>query len=383
MKNINPTYQSTSLCPDSDTLLRFSKGEIVGGNADQIEKHIASCSMCSDELEGILQLGPNEELSSIVSELNALIDSKAQKKHRLSVGYWLGIAASLALVLSISFLSYYYFSGLNSNHVLAENLYRNESVWKGKYLGKDLPNGANHTEVSTSNVGKTNGKRNQAASPVTLANEVATDQEKSDAVYDMKLAETVTVVTLGKVETTLPKPDSAPSTTNSPKGISSGLATVPAPSITASESTVQRAKSERELASQTSERKKINPGLAINTTETMGGAEKTSTKSDEVFIMVEEMPQFYAKEYSSFLEYIRANLPNSVLTDQIQGTIYIEFIVEPDGKVSNTRIVKGLTPEIDSEVLKVVEKSPPWKPGRQRGAPVRVSLTHQLKISLN
>ncbi len=383
MKNNNPTYQSTSLCPDSDTLLRFSKGEIVGGNAEQIERHIATCSMCSDELEGILQLGPNEELSSIVSELNALIDSKAQEKHRLSVGYWLGIAASLALVLSISFLSYYYFSGLNSSPVLAENLYRNESVWKGKYLGKDLPNGANHTGVLTSNVGKTNGKRNQAASLVTLANEVATGQEKADAIYDMKLAEAVTVVTLGKVETISPKPDSAPSTTNSPKGIASGLATVSAPSIAASESTVQRAQSGRDLSSKMVESKKTSTNSGINAYELLGGAEKGGTKSDEVFIMVEEMPQFYAKDYSPFLEYIRANLPNSVLTHQIQGTIYIEFIVEPDGKVSNTRIVKGLTPEIDSEVLKVVEKSPPWKPGRQRGTPVRVLLTHQLKICLN
>lgn len=95
---------------------------------------------------------------------------------------------------------------------------------------------------------------------------------------------------------------------------------------------------------------------------------------DEPFIMVEVMPSFRGGDINKFREYIqkRTNYPQEALDRKIQGRVFLTFIIETNGSVSNVTVVKGVDPIIDNEAVKAIQSSPDWNPGLQRGQPVRV-----------
>jgi len=96
------------------------------------------------------------------------------------------------------------------------------------------------------------------------------------------------------------------------------------------------------------------------------------------FVVVEEMPNFGEGGIDQFRnEYIAKNLkyPDVAAENGIQGRVYINFVVEPDGRVTNVKVVRGVDPSLDKEAVRVVSSSPKWKPGKQRGKPVRVQFT--------
>ena len=75
------------------------------------------------------------------------------------------------------------------------------------------------------------------------------------------------------------------------------------------------------------------------------------------------------------LGFISRNIhyPEEAKKDGIQGRVFIGFVIEEDGSVSNVRNLRGVDSELDAEAMRVVESMPKWKPGMQRGQAVRVS----------
>jgi len=100
-----------------------------------------------------------------------------------------------------------------------------------------------------------------------------------------------------------------------------------------------------------------------------GGAEP-----DEPFFLVEVMPSFKGGDINKFRDWVqkRTNYPQIAIDNKIQGRVFLTFIIEPDGAVSNVTVVKGVDPIIDNEAIKSIQASPKWSPGLQRGQPVRV-----------
>jgi len=74
--------------------------------------------------------------------------------------------------------------------------------------------------------------------------------------------------------------------------------------------------------------------------------------------------------------------PEVATLNGIQGRVYVIFIVEKDGSVTNGKVVKGVDPLINDEALKAVMSSPKWTPGKQRGTAVRVSYIIMLNFQL-
>ena len=72
----------------------------------------------------------------------------------------------------------------------------------------------------------------------------------------------------------------------------------------------------------------------------------------------------------------------SDLDDAEQGKIFVSFVVEKDGSVSNIRIIKGLTDRLNVAAMKVVEKMPKWKPALNNGKLVRSKFTLPISIAL-
>ncbi len=93
------------------------------------------------------------------------------------------------------------------------------------------------------------------------------------------------------------------------------------------------------------------------------------------FTPVEQMPEFKGGDIDKFREWVqkRTKYPKVAQVNNVHGKVYISFIVENDGSVTNVKVIKGVDPLIDDEAVKAVESSPKWTPGKQSGVPVSVS----------
>lgn len=98
---------------------------------------------------------------------------------------------------------------------------------------------------------------------------------------------------------------------------------------------------------------------------------------DKVFFIVENMPRFNFGYLDEFNKYVSQTLryPAVAAKMGIEGKVYVSFVVEASGVVSNVKVVRGISPQLDSAAVRVIQKSPTWIPGTQRGKSVRVSFT--------
>ncbi len=102
--------------------------------------------------------------------------------------------------------------------------------------------------------------------------------------------------------------------------------------------------------------------------------EKSEVFEGEIFQIVEEMPSFPGGE-AKLMEYIANNIkyPQIARETGIQGRVFVGFVIEPDGSVSNVKLLRGIGGGCDEEAMRVIKSLPKWKPGKQRGKAVRVS----------
>ena len=96
----------------------------------------------------------------------------------------------------------------------------------------------------------------------------------------------------------------------------------------------------------------------------------------KIFDVVEEMPAFPGGE-AKLMEYVAKNIkyPQIARETGIQGRVFVGFVVEPDGSISNVKLLRGLGGGCDEEAVRIVKSMPKWKPGKQHGKLVRVSYT--------
>lgn len=108
------------------------------------------------------------------------------------------------------------------------------------------------------------------------------------------------------------------------------------------------------------------------------------TEEVEIFSIVENMPEFPGGELA--LHRFIANTlryPRVAMENGIQGKVYVTFVVERDGSVSNVKILKGVDASLDNEALRVMKLLPKWQPGSQGGKTVRVSYNVPINFVFN
>ncbi len=98
-------------------------------------------------------------------------------------------------------------------------------------------------------------------------------------------------------------------------------------------------------------------------------------ETDEIFLIVEEEPEFPGG-MSAFQKYIKNNMhyPRHARQMGVEGKVFVEAVVGKDGTLTEIKVLKGVGAGCDEEALRVVQQSPQWKPGRQRGNPVRTRI---------
>ena len=99
---------------------------------------------------------------------------------------------------------------------------------------------------------------------------------------------------------------------------------------------------------------------------------------------VEEMPRFMGKGMEGFMEWTQKNLryPSEAAEYGIQGRVYVQFTVNPNGEVVDAKVIKGVHPALDTEALRLVMSSPKWTPGKKDGKPVKMQITFPVVFAL-
>ena len=103
----------------------------------------------------------------------------------------------------------------------------------------------------------------------------------------------------------------------------------------------------------------------------------------EIFTVVEQQPGFPGGDIER-IKFLQKNIkyPQMARESGIQGTVYVTFVVEPNGSISHVSILRGIGGGCDEEAIRVIESMPKWNPGKQRGKPVRVQFNMPIKFTL-
>jgi protein TonB len=115
-----------------------------------------------------------------------------------------------------------------------------------------------------------------------------------------------------------------------------------------------------------------------------GGTASNGTETVTDFKSLEVMPVPYGGA-SAWSKFLSKNLryPDMAIDQHIQGKVWVSFIIEADGKLSNFKVERGVGYGLDEEALRVLKLAPAWKPGIQNGHPVRVQYTIPINFQLS
>ena len=104
--------------------------------------------------------------------------------------------------------------------------------------------------------------------------------------------------------------------------------------------------------------------------------EEEEEAAQQIFTVVEEMPEFPGGQ-GELLKYLGKSIRYPVIAQEngIQGRVVCAFVINRDGSIVDAEVLRGVDPSLDKEALRVINSMPKWKPGKQRGKPVRVKYT--------
>jgi len=124
--------------------------------------------------------------------------------------------------------------------------------------------------------------------------------------------------------------------------------------------------------------------LALKKDEANFNALSEKSKMEgEIFTVVEDQPTFKGG-MQALSDHLASNLqyPAQARQQGIEGRVFVQFVVEKDGSLSNVTSVKGIGGGCDEEAVRVLKESPKWKPGKQRGKPVKVRMILPITFNL-
>lgn len=120
--------------------------------------------------------------------------------------------------------------------------------------------------------------------------------------------------------------------------------------------------------------------------ETSGGIAETAPtiNVNTVFNGAEVMPS-YKEGMEGMIRYLqrKMNYPARSKRMGVEGTVYVEFVVNREGKVIDLKIVRGISEDCDKEAMRVISSMPAWNPGSQQGIPVSVRMVMPVKFKIS
>lgn len=107
-------------------------------------------------------------------------------------------------------------------------------------------------------------------------------------------------------------------------------------------------------------------------------------EKEKIYVSVEKEPSFPGGKEAMF-EYVdkALNYPDSAKEAGIEGTVFINFVINKDGSITNVKVRKGVNEALNEEAIRVVKNMPDWNPGKIRYKPVRVQYRVPVRFSLD
>ncbi len=129
----------------------------------------------------------------------------------------------------------------------------------------------------------------------------------------------------------------------------------------------------------------VNTSVNKDVTEEEVVAPNKVIQEEEVvnFYVIEEKPEFPGGE-EAMMKWIAANVkyPEIAKENGVTGKVFIQFVIDKDGKVTDVQVLRGVDSYLDKEALRVVSAMPAWTPGKQRGKTVKVSFQLPINFKL-
>jgi len=389
---INSLFTASG-CLTADALEKLASGTLSPALSRQAEAHIAGCGLCSDALDGIMTWQRQNQVSvykdeaefstspagkseaektfgNKVNHINERLHDRVkfhretatskQKKRLGPVPAWLAVAASVVLFAGIYLI-------LQQNRPVKENVAVNQAEYDEMVVLPSNPDSLVKREApAVIAENKPQAGKRGIPSPavvngvITFSNDDMVVMEKeSDDEYIAGTAEEVTV---------------------SVPGFIGGTDNQIADTDKAAEKTVDTEQTDKSIA-QTAAAPRSSNGAAAKASKS--SSQEEVAEESAVFTIVEQLPEFPGGA-DKLNRYLTENLhyPAQAKESSISGTVYVQFVVNKKGQISEAKVLRGIGSGCDEEALRVIKAMPRWKPGMQRGKPVKVVFNMPVKFSL-
>ncbi len=343
MKELTNKYFNESGCLTLEALEKYLNNELDGDDFKIINNHLKECELCSDALEGLELVKDKEKLNSMISEINENLNSKLKsgnnvRKMRSDKLFYYSAAAVIIILFGL--FSYFKF-GMKKNSAEMP-LYAGNSKVEMPLPKLDIKPGKKIAKQKESG-----NIENEKLQYITINIKDIELDDLADEELEISLENDKPI---SKTSENKEMPDADDGylidmvVINSDANIGSGPSAPPGHILPDNE----QDKTKRDLS------------------------EKVDVINKE-FTVVETMPGFPGGE-TGLRNYLKQNLkyPHRAREKGVEGKIYISFIINTSGQVTNVEVLKGIDPECDEEAVRIVKGMPEWEPGRQQGKPVNV-----------
>jgi protein TonB len=113
-------------------------------------------------------------------------------------------------------------------------------------------------------------------------------------------------------------------------------------------------------------------------------SELPEVEQEETICIITDVPPEFPGGEDSLHKFISRELqyPEEAIKKQIQGLVFVKFVVEKDGSITNIQVVRGIYPLLDEEAVRVIKNMPPWIPAEKNGKKVRSQFTLPIVFKL-
>lgn len=121
-----------------------------------------------------------------------------------------------------------------------------------------------------------------------------------------------------------------------------------------------------------------------NKGETGTGSASNGKNNTDFVLITDEMPQF-GNSYEDIYKWLQKHIryPQQAIDAAVEGKVYVSFIINTDGSVSDVSVIRGIGFGCDEEAMDAIKEMPKWKSGKQQGTPVRVKMTVPIDFKLS
>lgn len=369
--NISPLFDVSGNLT-LNAMERYLRGELSPGERALVESHLADSDFDREAIEGLQKNGAND-LRKEVADLQAEIQLVAEKREKTGSSrispktYWYA-AAALAGLICLSVLMFFMFrnpvekpqlavaqqdtiidnvttaAGQSENSRITENTREQEPQ---KVIITPVNNVVETPPAEAEITLKTIQKEAiqapvEPAGTITLANENAENED--DVMIEEQMVGGVAVI----------------------------------------EDNASEQKMTKSMAEAASENYQVTTKSSLTGMDRDVLASIPDTGTSEVFVIVEQMPEFPGGEEALY-RFLSDSIhyPAQARESGIQGRVFIRFIVNKDGSLYDIKVLRGIGGGCDEEAVRVIKSMPKWIPGRQRNKAVPVQYNLPIKFSLD